>query len=495
MHNRKNFISSLVNQIVHTLSGLIIPRLMIASFGSEVNGLVTSIGQFLSFISLLEGGLGAVVLAELYKPIEDGDKDKIKKILIACQKFFTQLSVWFVVYTIILTIVYSLSVKESYSISFTSSLIIILAWTTVAQYLFSITQRLYLQATQKLYIVNNVGTISMIGSILLTIIMLKLFPEIRLMKLVASLLFFLQPFIYNHYVGKEVNIKGYLKTPNDRSVLRNRWSGFAQNLSHFINVNTDVMLITFFSTFANVSVYTVHLMAANAIRNVLVSIISSYQSALGKYIAQNRIDVLRERFFRFTNAIWAVCIVLFCTCLQLINPFVTLYTKGVNDANYYQPLFALIIVLATFIYCIREPFRFLILAAGKFKETNFGSIMEAALNIIISVVLVNIYGLVGVAIGTFVAISYRMIYFMLFLKKNILHVRLREYLPHLAKMIVIIGVNIIAYYTVKIQITSIVSFVIHGILIVVIESIISGVFFLGIKESMNTITYIFNRTR
>ena len=40
------------------------------NFGSEINGLVSSITQFLSFISLLEGGLGAVVLAELYLPIE-----------------------------------------------------------------------------------------------------------------------------------------------------------------------------------------------------------------------------------------------------------------------------------------------------------------------------------------------------------------------------------------------------------------------------------------
>ena len=50
-----NAISTLANQLIATLCGIIIPWVMIDRFGSEAYGATTSIAQFLSYISLLEG--------------------------------------------------------------------------------------------------------------------------------------------------------------------------------------------------------------------------------------------------------------------------------------------------------------------------------------------------------------------------------------------------------------------------------------------------------
>lgn len=93
MNKRKNLLSALLYQITHLIYGLVVPRLILGSFGSELNGMVSSITQFLSFISLLEGGLGAVVLAELYTPIEENDDNRIKGILYSCQSFLDRKSV------------------------------------------------------------------------------------------------------------------------------------------------------------------------------------------------------------------------------------------------------------------------------------------------------------------------------------------------------------------------------------------------------------------
>ena len=49
-------------QLVTFISGLIVPRLILSTFGSEANGLVSSITQFLNYIALVEGGIGSVVL-------------------------------------------------------------------------------------------------------------------------------------------------------------------------------------------------------------------------------------------------------------------------------------------------------------------------------------------------------------------------------------------------------------------------------------------------
>ena len=125
MKNRRtliNTLSSLLLQIVTIVSGFIIPRLLLKSFGSEVNGLISSLNQFLNYITLVEGGLKAVILASLYKPLSQNDENKINSIISAADRFYKKISLIFIVYTVILGTVYPLLVKNSFGWSYIFSL-------------------------------------------------------------------------------------------------------------------------------------------------------------------------------------------------------------------------------------------------------------------------------------------------------------------------------------------------------------------------------------
>ena len=56
-----NIISSLLLQVTTLICGFIVPKIIIEKFGSNVNGLVSSITQFLAYITLLEAGIGPVI--------------------------------------------------------------------------------------------------------------------------------------------------------------------------------------------------------------------------------------------------------------------------------------------------------------------------------------------------------------------------------------------------------------------------------------------------
>lgn len=86
-----NTLSSLVFQVTTIICGFILPRLILSAFGSEVNGLVNSITQFLGIISFLELGVGAVVQSALYKPLAEKRQDDVSKIISSANKFFTRL--------------------------------------------------------------------------------------------------------------------------------------------------------------------------------------------------------------------------------------------------------------------------------------------------------------------------------------------------------------------------------------------------------------------
>ena len=109
--------------------------------------------------------------------------------------------------------------------------------------------------------------------------------------------------------------------------------------------------------------------------------------------------------------------------------------------------------------------------------------MFNSLNIVISIVLIQKLGLLGVAIGTLVAIGYRLIYFMHFLTKDILDIKARTFIVPYLKMLAIVFINIIAYFTVRISINSIKEFVLYGVIIVFIETLLVVFLVLGVNDA------------
>ena len=65
----KIFGYGVISQVITLLLGIIIPKLMIVSYGSEVNGLLSSIRQVFVYVALLEAGIGTASLQALYAPI------------------------------------------------------------------------------------------------------------------------------------------------------------------------------------------------------------------------------------------------------------------------------------------------------------------------------------------------------------------------------------------------------------------------------------------
>lgn len=491
MHKRINFISALICQLLSVIYGLVVPRLIIGYFGSEVNGLISSITQFLGFISLLEGGLGAVVLAELYSPIENNDTEHIRKVICACQRLFSIIGIVFVGYTIILAFVLPITIGGSRSFEYVCLLVFILSLSTFSQYVFSITNKLLLQAQQKIYIVNFVTSATFLVNVIIAVIVVKFYPNVHFLKLFSSIAFFIQPIIYSRFVDKKYKTSIFDK--NIKYKLENRWSGFGQNIAHFINMNTDIIVVTIFIGLTSVSVYSVYMLAVIALRNLVSTINNSYQSVFGKYYVESH-EKLTNSFTNFSLFNLALSSSLFMTCLLLINPFVSLYVGGAKDANYYEPVFALIIIIANYLYSVREPFRLVILSAGKFKKTNFGSFMEAGLNLFISILLVKFLGLVGIAIGTLIAIGFRLLYFMWFLKKDVLLFEYKKYLPHFLKASALLITNIVLFFVVDFHISNFYMFILIGAAVFLTESLVAFSCLMGPKKMIQYFRHSFFKT-
>ena len=109
---------------------------------------------------------------------------------------------------------------------------------------------------------------------------------------------------------------------------------------------------------------------------------------------------------------------IFTLTAVLIVPFVQVYTHGVNDADYMQPLFGVLLVVANSGHCLRLPYNIMILAAGHYKQTQHNYIIAAVINIVISIICVKQFGLIGVTLGTLAAMVYQTIWMAWYNSKN-----------------------------------------------------------------------------
>ena len=413
-----NLLATTLLQIVTIINGLIVPKLFISAFGSEANGLVTSINQFLNYVTLLEGGLSGVVMASLYKPLRENDQQKISAIFNATQHFFRQIGCIYIVYAVVLAVLYPLLVDTAYSYSYVLVLVLVLAANLFTQYFFSMAYQTLIRAAQRVYFGCLLKAAVILANMVLVVVLIGVFSDLVIVKACSACVFFLQPIAYFLYSKKHFKLDR--KVPFDNSALSQRWAGFGHTMAYFINTNCSVMMLTAFSTLPIVSVYSVYLMITNSIRNFAVSIASTLMPSFGNVLAKENQEESNRAFDVYEFGMAFLTTLLFTCGFVLIVPFVKVYTMGVTDADYIQPLFGAILMLAEMVYCFREPYINAAYAAGHFKSTVKFAYIEVVLNLSISFALVHRFNLVGVALGMLIAMIFRMIAHMFYLKNNIL---------------------------------------------------------------------------
>lgn len=415
----KNTVASMLSQLTALICGFILPRFFLQHFGSEVNGLVNSITQFLGAISFLELGIGAVVQSALYKPLADKDKQKISCVVVSANRFFKRLAKILLIYVIILMVAYPVIVNQNFGYLYTATLIGAMSVSSFAQYYFGIVNSLLLNADQRGYIQYCAQIITLILNTITCVILISMGGPVQLVKLISSLIFLARPLLLRAYVNKKYNIDwniSYTEEP-----IKQKWNGVAQHVAAFVLDGTDTLVLSMFSTLSNVSVYSVYLMLINGVKGIFLSLTSGIRALLGEMWAKQELIKL-NRFFEWVE--WSIhtgTVFLFSCTAVLIVPFVQVYTKGINDVNYIRPQFAAFLTIAYAVYSLQIPYHIMVLAVGHYKQTQKYFIAASLLNLSLSILMVYRFEIIGVAIGTLVAMTYQMFALARYTMKNFLH--------------------------------------------------------------------------
>lgn len=421
-----NSITALACQIISVICAFVLPQLILRTYGSEVNGLLSSIVQFLSAISLLEMGLETVAQSYLFKPIAENDMMQVSRVLAAVRDFFNKIGCILVGYIVLLIVFYPKFTKSTFDWWYIAVLFAAIGVDYFARYFIGIPDIILVSADQRNYIYSLAHMAVLIGSTLVSIVLIRAGFSIQCVKLAAALVYFLKPVILRIYVNRHYTIDRKAKYNEDP--IEQKYNGLAQHIAHTVLNSTDTVVLTVLSTLNNVSIYAVYHLVTNGLQAIVNALSNGLISSFGSLWVSEDKPRLKTYFEMAEWGVHTAVVFLFGCSSVLIVPFVMLYTKGVSDVDYFQPMFGGLLNVANAMLCLRLPYISMICAGGHFKQTQKYFIIGAAINVVFSVLAVGRWGLRGVAAGTFLACAFYVVWMMLYVSKHFISGTVKTFL-------------------------------------------------------------------
>ena len=161
MHKRKNIsniIVSTFSQIILLAFGFVVPRIILTRYGSDTNGLISTITQIFTYVALLEAGIGQATKNALYPYIngEMLDKDNISRVLSASKRYYRKTTYIYASVVFLLAIILPLVIKTNVSNITVFWVVLFEGLTGCVSFYFIQSWSMLLSADGKSYIVNNI---------------------------------------------------------------------------------------------------------------------------------------------------------------------------------------------------------------------------------------------------------------------------------------------------------------------------------------------------
>lgn len=467
-----NLVSQWVMQAVAAVCGFIVPKIMLEAFGSEVNGMVSSISHFLGIISLMESGFGSVAKTAFYKPLAQHDRIGISGVYNATESFFRKVALIFLAYCIILSITFPLIQESSFDYLFTLLLVLIIGINSFIQYYFGMSYTIALNADQSGYVSAFLQVVTVILNAMLIVVMVNLGAGIHVVKLVSAMVFIIRPVVINLYGRRRYKIDRTVPK-NEKSVAQ-KWDNLGQSIALYIHQKTSYVFITVFLSFREVSVFSVYSLITTSLTAIITSISTGFVSGLGNMYANKETENFGRVFnlYEFVNTF--VAFLFYTIALITMMPFVGVYTANITDVDYNRPLFGILLIVAELIYCIRLPYYYMIVNAGYFKQMKKGAFFEAGTNIVLSLCLLPFLGIVGLAIAMGVAMAVRTAEIVIFCSKNITQKSCFTAIKKVAVNLASAGISMAVCFSIPFKVTGFLTWFILAGIVGVVTLVIMG---------------------
>lgn len=388
--------------IVTLVLNFSVRRYFILTLGIELLGYDSLFVDLMGLLNMAELGMGTALAINLYKPIAQGDKNSICAIMNLLRRvYFFVGCIVAILGTIMLINIQTFVNKPIADIGYIRIVFGLYLINAVIGYAFS-AQKVYLSARQKMYVLSLSAMLLNIISAVIRLAVLVYLNDFILYILVKFIFLNIGNLYIYHYLKKNdeflfMNKKVQLSSSEMADTKNNMFRLVFQRFSSTIISYTDNLVISSFIGISIIGFFSNYKLLIDSINGIISQILSAISVGMGSYSAEK--SPLETN--NMLNNLTFFCFVIanFCSVslIVLVNPFITLWL----GSGYLLNITPVIIAIANFyiITCVTSIYD-IYTFSGSYKQDMKTPIIEATANIVFSILLVNLFGISGVLIGT-----------------------------------------------------------------------------------------------
>ena len=447
----RNFIFAVASQVITVALSFITRTCLIYCLGIEavsINGLFTEV---ITALSLAELGVGSAIVYNLYKPLAEGDHQKVSQLMNLFRKAYRIIALATLVIGISLTPWLQFFIRDlSYDISYIRVIYLMFVFQSVVSYLFSYKLAL-LEADQNSYIVTKISTIfRIIGTILILIILVT--TKKYIFFLGANILLVILTNAYaSHVVDKKypyINKNERLPKEERTQIFGNIRNIFVKQFAGRVVDSTDNILISTLVSTLLVGYYSNYLVVIGVFKQLADKMMAAATASMGNLYVTERTENKIETLNRLTFIFYVFASVASVGTFACVQPFIKLWL-GDNYLLDYSVVTILCLLLVTEI--TYQPLSTAMHLSGFFEIGRNISFVSAVMNLAVSIVLGMKIGLIGIFIGTMCTYTIEIIakvhyLFKLYFKENSI-----QYVSFWIRMFFVYFVEIIIIYFINLH--------------------------------------------
>ena len=423
-----NTTASLLLMLVTLVTGFLVPRSIIGCYGSAVNGLVTSLTQFISYISLVEAGISAAAVFALYVPLAKHDLPQISVIVSAARRFYYKSGFIFVALVAVLAFAYPLVVDcEGMSNVQVAVLVFCLGASGFLDFFTLAKYRVLLTASQRNWAIQYASILYKLLYAAVIVALAHAGVDVVWVYVAAILPIILRTLILSLYTRHLFPDVDFSASGGKNFKLNQRWDAFYLQVLGAVQSGIPTILATFLlQDLSMVSVFAVYMLVANGVQKLCASFSNGTQASFGDVIARGQAETLKRTFREFQALVYGLSALCCGIAFVAIEPFIALYTAGVADMNYNYPLIGFLAILNVLLYHLKTPQGLLVISAGKYRETRVQTTVQALILVVFGTVFGLMWGVPGILVGACLSNIYRDIDLAFFIPRTVTHTRPAE---------------------------------------------------------------------
>ena len=404
VNSMKNSISSMLGYIISILIGIIGQKIFLKILGAEylgLNGLFTNI---LTTLGIFELGIGNAIVYNLYKPIAENKKEEVKSLMLFYKKAYNIITLVVFIFGLMLLPFLKLFIGDL-TININIYIIYILfLLETISSYLISY-KRSLIYANQQNYIINIIHIIYLLIINISKLLLLYLTKNYYVYIIIMIFGQIAENTIISLYATK---LYPYLKEkkimPLNKKIEKDIFNKVKALILHKIAAvivnGTDNIIISSFLGVITVGLYSSYNLIISPVNSLFSQFIGSTTASVGNLIATETKEKCYQVFkrIRFLN-FWLACFSGICL-LVIIQPFIKVW---VGEEYLLSRLVVSTLVLNYFQKMMRNTYMAFKDSAGIWQEDKYVPLVESLLNIVFSILLLKIFGLAGVFMGTIIS--------------------------------------------------------------------------------------------